>query len=271
MFVPPATRQPHERLLSVLTPVAPERSEHIRETANSIDQSRRAINELGWKLEWLITVDGLGRLPTIDAEHKLISLNRNFGISTARNVALSQAQGDWVMPLDADDLFCPDELRALLTNISDDDHWIASNRLLLDGSKTPHWNDKGRGWSVGELVEGWTTPFSFHPNSLTVRRNDALLVGGWPAIPMNEDLGFVVALSERFPGRFDVSHVVSYRVWDGQEVNNPSYINWKSISYKTIEGQVNAYRASQNRVLVTAPPPGRAFGREARDDGMTKK
>ncbi|MGE4351541.1 MAG: glycosyltransferase family 2 protein [Bdellovibrionales bacterium] len=49
-----------------------------------------------------------------DRRIKVITLSDTQGVGHARNAALAQAQGEWVVPLDADDWYAPDRLADLL-------------------------------------------------------------------------------------------------------------------------------------------------------------
>ena len=48
-----------------------------------------------------------------DSRFSVIRLPRNGGLSVARNAGLSQAKGEWITVLDADDLFLPERLETL--------------------------------------------------------------------------------------------------------------------------------------------------------------
>lgn len=50
--------------------------------------------------------------------------------------------------------------------------------------------------------------FPFHPNTIAFQTQLGLACGGWPALPTNEDLAFVLALSEATDG-LTVDHVVT--------------------------------------------------------------
>jgi hypothetical protein len=77
--------------------------------------------------------------------------------------------------------------------------------------------------------------------------------GGWPALPVNEDLAFILAVSEDSPG-LSVEHVLTrYRSWEGQTVSSPAYTEAKRVAFATIAALHNARRARASRAPI-APP-----------------
>jgi len=52
---------------------------------------------------------------------KLLRHPKNMGLSTARNTGIAAAKGEWIIPLDADDWFYPNALKALLDASNDTD------------------------------------------------------------------------------------------------------------------------------------------------------
>lgn len=242
--------------LDIITAVAPRLSEYLPKTAASVTRAAHAIGAAGWSLRWLICVDGPGELPEFDATHaQMIRLPVCGGVSAARNHALAAAyQAGWSMPLDGDDEIEADGLVALLTDpVLARVGWASANRVLHDGAKTPHWIDQPRLWQPGELATGWVSPFVFHPNTLLVRTSTALVVGGWTALTVNEDLGFALAVSETMPGASTTHVVTRYRKWDGQTVAEPWYPQAKSYAFGVIQATLNARRQAMGRPPVTAP------------------
>jgi len=68
-----------------------------------------------------------------DARVKLLRLDRNGGVAAARNAGLAAAQGAWIALLDADDLWLPGRLTAMLAH-ADEADLIADDLLAYDGA-----------------------------------------------------------------------------------------------------------------------------------------
>lgn len=165
------------------------------------------------------------------------------------------------MPLDGDDLLDPGGTAAALPKNVDSNGWIATNRLLLTGHRTPHWISAPRNWAAGELAEHWTAPMLCHPNSVIAERHLVTRVGGWPEhLDVNEDLAWLLTLSELSPGRFDPTVTLHYRVWDRQIVADPSYPERKARAFARIEQDINTIRRDHARRPIRRPAAGDAYG-----------
>lgn len=217
--------------LSILTPVLPGRDRYLPETARCIAAEREAIS---WDLEWVVIIDGPGDVTLPDDVDQVITLPLHSGIAAARNVGLARARGDWIYPLDADDLLHPGGLSEVLGKIGRRCRWVATNRLDTAGERTPHWHDLPHEWPQGALPDYWHTPFIFHPGSLLVQRAAALGIGGWPALPSNEGVAFALGLGAKFAGRFRPEVVTLERHWEGQANRDSVYAQAKEISFATI-------------------------------------
>jgi len=120
----------------VLTAVDPNRARWLPDTAASIASARSA-----WpgELSWVLVVDGPGSLPRFEppAETLLITRPVRGGPAVARNTGLPSAWGDWVLPLDADDLLDGDALSRLageVASIPPGTAAVAASPRFLDGS-----------------------------------------------------------------------------------------------------------------------------------------
>lgn len=255
--------------LSLLTPLHPRRRDHIAEAAESVQKLRETARQRHMAVEWVVVHDGSDPRSQDCFVHDAapdveVTLPAAVGIAACRNVALSRARGEWVFPLDGDDLIEPDGLLTAFESARDsstpDVGWVATNRTLLNGDITSHWFSVPRIFEKSDLAANWTTPFVFHPNSVLMRRQLLLEVGGWPAIPSNEDMALLLRLSEESRGVALPAVALRYRVWEKQEVQLATYLGQKQAALYQMAAFINALRASRNRPPVEPPGPGAAFG-----------
>lgn len=246
--------------IAVVTPVAPNRSQWLVELAADVSGLRAAVGDRH-VIQWVVCADSNEALSVDGADNVCTGLPG--GPAVARTRALVAAKCDWVFPVDADDRLDLNGVVAVLDRLDGlpaSVGWVGAGRVLVDGTPTPHTDVPERAWVAGELAEAWGAPFVFHPNSIIARRGDALLAGGWPATRVNEDLGFVLLLSEISAG-VTVSDVITrYRVWEGQTVTTPEYPLAKQTAFETIAALVNARRSEQGRSAIEPPPSGGPFG-----------
>ena len=242
-------------VLTLLTPVAERAPQWLGELADDVAELRRRVGR-EHRIEWIVCADGASFVtaPGASATH----VGWAGGAAVARTRALSVAQGEWVLPMDADDRIDIDGVTAVLAillGVSSDVGWAGAARVLVDGWTIEQSHVPERQWAIGDLAAHWRSPFAFHPNSIFVRREIALQVGGWPALPVNEDLGFALLVGEAAAGITLPTTVTRYRAWPGQTVAQPDYPSAKAVAFETIAALVNATRRVNGRGAVAAPPP----------------
>lgn len=249
--------------LTVITPVNPARVDYLGEAAESVAATRESIGPTGWDLEWVVAFDGAAIESSRYGADVVVAISKHSGIASSRNIALGAATGDWVFPLDADDVLQPAGVAAAVRHAAKaaaSIGWIATNRVFLDGARTAHWMPRAENWPAGRLSERWTAPFPFHPNSVLGRMSTARRIGGWPALPVNEDLAWALAMSEVSDGESITDVTLRYRVWPGQEVSGSGYVHDKQLAFNAIERSIGALRHSLGRAPISAPTPGGAHG-----------
>lgn len=241
--------------VSVVTAILPTRSDFLPLCSASIEEFKSKLLAERIALEWIVALDGPGDV-TLPHWAKVVRLPSRCGPAIARNVALAEACGEWIFPVDADDIVeanCADDLVKAFIDRDSNIGWLATNRVLVGGEKTPHWFGEARDWAPGQLAKNWTSPFPFHPNSVIFRRRSGLEVGGWPAVPTIEDMALVLMLSELVAGASLPFITLQYRAWEGQEVRKASYDQAKTAALGVIEKTVNAFRRAHGRDPVVAP------------------
>lgn len=66
-------------------------------------------------------------------EHQVRLLTQNNGgVARARNLALAEARGEWVLFLDGDDELEPDALEGLAAKATEETDWVCAGRTLVD-------------------------------------------------------------------------------------------------------------------------------------------
>jgi hypothetical protein len=250
---------PNRRTVTILTPVAPRLAAHLPETARSVSATVAAAVPAGFDVHWMVVVDGPGDLPPdvpalAEPWARVVRLPFRSGVSAARNIGLAAARDGWILPLDGDDELDPGAVLALLQDRELAVHdWASSNRVLTGGGHTVHWRDTPRRWPAGRLAEEWRAPLQFHPNSVLVQRSLALAVGGWPALPSNEDHLFALLLSEHADGVSTTHAPLRYRRWDRQVTATSDYTADRHVFHDLIVAVVNAARGRQGRTPVPGP------------------
>lgn len=188
----------------------------------------------GWDWQWVVQEDGPdGEAAAILPADPRISLghNRRGGECVTRTMCLSRADGDLVKVLDADDILLPGALAREIEIHSrhPDIGWTACRALDLmpDGSTVAFDLDPDEGRiPQGTLAEHWRARdyrHQIHPVTLCVRRDLALAMGGWMALPASSDTGLLMAISTVSDGYFIATAGLLYRKWAGQATSQPAH------------------------------------------------
>ncbi|WP_050638536.1 glycosyltransferase family 2 protein [Candidatus Stoquefichus sp. SB1] len=114
-----------DKLVSIITP-AYNCEEFIEETIDSV------LNQTYQNWEMIIIDDCstdktsvlVNKYSLEDSRIKLVSLNKNGGVSNARNIGLSKAQGSFVAFLDSDDIWAKNKLENQISFMEKNDYYI---------------------------------------------------------------------------------------------------------------------------------------------------
>lgn len=214
------------RLISVLTAVHVGRTEWLRETAESLN---RQVLPSPFSFEWIVQEDGesgndLGPIvgSVRSGEVSCQSNRGSAGTATTRNLALSRAQGDYVISLDGDDMLFPSALLSLALELNRQTScsWVAGRTFYLrqDGTLDPFPERMKPGKiAPGRFADDWLVHRrpSVCSGAVMYRREAVLEAGGWIATRGSEDTGMLLAISDKCDGYFMESHTLMYRKWAG--------------------------------------------------------
>jgi glycosyltransferase involved in cell wall biosynthesis len=181
----------------------------------------------GWDWHWIIQEDGQGdavRPHVPDDARVTFAQGRPGGPGVARMTALAHSGGSYVKVLDADDQLTEGSIaRDLAVLEANPDLGWATSRvldLLPDGSTAGFDQDPADGpIERGAVVDYWKANgyrAQVHPATLFVRRDLLLALGGWMALPAQEDTGLLLALNSVSRDCFTREYGLLYRKWEGQ-------------------------------------------------------
>ncbi|MFK0045996.1 glycosyltransferase [Streptomyces sp. NPDC090741] len=249
------------RHLHLLTGLHPELAFHLPETADGVAEAGERLGKSGWEMSWIVVIDGPGEVGFQQWPPGTVVVRNpvHGGVSAARNRALALAGEGWVLSLDADDLPDAEGLAAFAGDPLVDEEdvgWVSANRSFLDGAPSVHHRDAARGWAQHELSPAWTLPaYPFNVSSVLARTEVALAAGGWPALIVCENIGWVLAMSELAAGASSTHTVTRYRTWQGQTTHHTWFDHEFVTAYTAVTRMTNARRKIMGQPAVTFPVP----------------
>jgi len=210
--------------ISIITPAYDPEPEYLLAAFESLKDQKLPDD---WEWEWTVQQDEKGETSSIlphDSRIK-IQVNRHAGVAITRNLALARTTGVLVKNLDQDDVLTPGSLARDIEVFTENPEiqWTTSRALdlLPDGSTVGFDSDPIPGrLEPGMVVEHWRAHdfrLPVHPTTICIRRQLAVALGGWMAIPGSDDTGLLIAASVVDPGYFIGEVGLLYRKWPGQE------------------------------------------------------
>ncbi|MEO0755983.1 MAG: glycosyltransferase family A protein [Cyanobacteria bacterium J06648_16] len=214
-------------LVSVIIPAYNAEQFLARTLASVIAQTHR-------NLEILVVDDGstdatsqiVQRYAAQDARIKLIQQN-NAGVAAARNRGIEQARGEFIAPLDADDIWFPDCIAAQLSQMTSPRVGLVHAwSVFIDEADRLMSSCQSQRWQGGDFVPLVYRNLPGNASCVLVRRQYAQLVGGYdPSHRAQnaqgcEDWDFYLRLAERFEVRTVPRLLVGYRQVTGSMSSN---------------------------------------------------
>ena len=225
------------QVISLITPHVPSRAGLIIETWRSIlDQ------DVEW--EWLIQIDGqrCADLPDgllSDARIQVEENGEQLGIANTRNLALSRAKGEFVYPIDDDDILLEGALQNLQKALAEHPDCAGATGIPLfyDGQGFAEWTKCGV-----SIKDTYAVPGRVEIEGCYSRRRDLgshLLAsgtgflwrseaiwkaGGWPALSGAEDSALLFQINASNPIYIIDKETLGYRVHSGQESQSDEII-----------------------------------------------
>ncbi|WBB65748.1 glycosyltransferase [Micromonospora sp. WMMD812] len=206
--------------ISVITPV---HTPSIPYLADAYESLRSQELPDGWTWEWLVQEDGrTGKVATaLPADPRIhVATGKPGGPGVARNMAMARSDGDLLRVLDADDQLTPGALAREIDAVTGraDVGWTTSSVLdLLPDGSTIGWQHadppggKLQRTDVLTYFQQHNYGLPVHPATLCIRRELALALGGWMALPGGEDTGLLLAASVVADGFFIAEPGLLYR------------------------------------------------------------
>ena len=244
-------------LITVVTAVYPPTADFFNQTVLSVLEQQLPT---GWELEYVVQEDGRERLNTdfisIDERVRYERNESSLGVAVTRNLALSRARGDLVQMIDHDDLLLPGALGLLIPHFDDRSiHWAIgqADDLMPDGLRKSYTAALPFGRLDPGTVNDWASRhggnWPIHCAALMTRTVTLRALGGWGAVPSDDDIYGAVALFELTSGYQENALTWLYRSHDKQTHKTE---HWRNNS--TVGRLIALQRASALRSFKLVMP-----------------
>jgi glycosyltransferase involved in cell wall biosynthesis len=191
--------------------------------ANTIERTLSSVlNQTYTNLEVLVVDDGskdetpllVHRM--VDVDHRIKLLRKaNGGVSSARNYGIQCARGEFVAPLDADDLWHPEKLARQLAPMRDRIGVVYCwSRVIDDQDRLLY--DLPPCSLRGDVYAALLTTNFLHSGALLIRKSCIDEFGGYDqAMSYSEDFKFNLELAERYDFEVVPYFLSAYRLHKG--------------------------------------------------------
>jgi glycosyltransferase involved in cell wall biosynthesis len=207
-------------LISILTTLYAPSSTSLSETIGHVGGQKLPPD---WELEWVLQEDGAE--PKLgdyfeDIPYARYEANRQqMGPAVTRNLGLSRVRGDIVQVLDHDDVLLPHALATLLPIFEDGSiYWAVgqADDLLPNGERMGFESAMPYGRIRAGAVNDWAIAhggnWPIHCAGLMMRTALLRAIGGYTAIPFDDDIAMFAAFSEIADGYNEPTITWLYRI-----------------------------------------------------------
>lgn len=208
---------------------------------------------------------------------RLIALEKNGGVSVARNTGVQEAQGEYVAFIDSDDLWAPDKLEKqmnfLRENPECDVVHTGTTAFYLDGTEKSYL-DKPLCLSKVDVADASHVMYQ----STLMRRDDFIRIGGFDtSFRQTEDWEFTVRMvMNEFKVCFIPEPLVRIRhghtdklslSWKGFIKGHLRVVNKHSALFREVGGPLGPYRYRAKFIVMGGYKRGGMMGRLVRGCG----
>ena len=163
-----------------------------------------------------------------DPRLRVVTHQKNQGLPAARNTGFRASSGDYILPLDGDDIPCPESWPFLISSLQQNPMAVAAygyRQMFVDGDSFVPRRNVRLAMPSGDILREITQDNFLTPGTVIVRRSAIAIAGGWDeSLTIGEDweMWCRLALGGAFvccPGQL----MLGYRIRKGSISRSPVY------------------------------------------------